>query len=132
MTPELQTHFLNLYQMALTDSEFHEKEMALLYKLAEDKGIAKESIDKLILDSSSVQLVYPATTVDKIEYLYDYVKVILADGIVNEEEMKTLVKFCSKFQFEQANIPTISEFLIEAVRNDISKEDVLNFVTQNN
>lgn len=132
MTPELQTHFLNLYQMALTDSEFHEKEIALLYNLAEEKGISKDTIDHLILNSSSAQLIYPVTTTEKIEYLYDYARVILADGVVQDEEMKTLEKFCLKFQFERAHIATISEFLIEAARNNVAKDEILNFVTQNN
>jgi uncharacterized tellurite resistance protein B-like protein len=131
MNPELQTHFLNLYQMALTDSEFHEKEIVLLYNLAKEKGISKETIDSLILNASPLQLVYPETTTEKIEYLYDYARLILADGIVQAEEMKTLEKFCLKFQFEQSHIAAISEFLIEAAKNNIPKEEILNFVTQN-
>jgi uncharacterized tellurite resistance protein B-like protein len=132
MSPELQSHFFNLYAIALADTEFNEKEVSLMYELAEEKGISREEMDALILNSSSTPPVYPETIVEKIEYLYDYARIILADGIVHDEEVKSLQKFCLKFQFAEQNVSTISELLIEAARNGISKEDVLTFVTQNN
>jgi len=132
MTPEFQSHFLNLYLMALSDSEFDEKEIAILYNLAEEKGIPKEKIDRLLLSPTSSQFHYPDTIIEKVEYLYDYAKMILADGIVHEEEVRTLQKFCIKFQFEEKNVPMISELLIEAAKNDLPKNELLNFVTQIN
>src|SRR5687767_1515164 len=128
MTPELQSHFLNLYSMALSDSDFDEKEIAILYNLAEEKGIPKEKIDSLFLDPSLSEFHYPDTLIEKIEYLYDYAKMILADGVVHDEEIKTLQKFCIKFQFEDKNIDSISELLIEAAKNNLSKDELLNFV----
>lgn len=133
MTPELQTHFLNLYSMALSDSEFDEKEIAILYKIGAERGIPKETIDTLLLSPPLAEhLNLPNTLSEKIEYLYDYAKMILADGIVHDEEVRTIEKFCTKFQFEENNIPTIALLLIEAAKNDISKNELLNFVTQNN
>src|SRR5882757_6392492 len=102
MTPELQTHFLNLYSMALADSKFDEKEIAILYRLGEERGVAKETIDAMLLNPPlSENLNIPNTLSEKIEYLYDYAKMILADGIVHYNEVKTLEKFCTKFQFEE-------------------------------
>lgn len=133
MTQELQSHFLSLYSMALADTEFDEKEIAILYKIGEEKGIPKENVDTLLLNpSSSSKFHLPDTITEKVEYLYDYAKMILADGVVHDEELKTLQKFCIKFQFEEKNIQSISELLIEAAKNDIPKEDLLNFVIQNN
>ena len=133
MTSELQTHFLNLYSMALADSEFDEKEIAILYRLGEEKGIPRETIDAMLLNPPlSEQVDLPATLSDKIEYLYDYAKMILADGVVHDDEINTLEKFCIKFQFEEENVPAIAQLLIEAAKNDISKNDLIDFVTQNN
>ena len=133
MTPELQSHFLNLYSMALADSQFDEKEIAILYRIGEDKGIPKEKIDSLLLNPNlSEHFDLPTTISDKVEYLYDYAKMILADGVVHEDEIKTLEKFCLKFQFEDQNVSTIAQLLIEAAKNGISKNELLDFVTQNN
>lgn len=133
MTPELQRHFLNLYSMALADSEFHEKEIATLYKLGEERGVAKETIDAMLLNPPlSEHLNIPNTLIEKIGYLYDYAKMILADGIVHDDEVNTLEKFCTKFHFEEKNIPTIVQLLIDAARNNIVKSDLVDFVTKNN
>ncbi|MFN3666679.1 MAG: hypothetical protein ACK4S0_10995 [Sediminibacterium sp.] len=133
MTAELQAHFLNLYSMALADATFDEKEIAVLYKLGEEKGISKEKIDTMLLNPVAYEDVYvPETLSEKIEYLYDYAKMILADGVVHDEEIKTLEKFCSKFQFKESNIPVIAQLLIEAAKNDLPKKDLIDFVTQNN
>ncbi len=133
MTSELQTHFLNLYSMALADSQFDEKEIAILYRLGEERGIAREKIDAMLLNPSpSEQFVVPDNLGDKIEYLYDYAKMILADGVIHQDEINTLEKFCIKFQFEEKNVSAIAQFLIEAVKDNISKNDLIDFVTQNN
>jgi len=133
MTSELHTHFLNLYSMALADSKFDEKEIAILYRVGEERGIPKETIDALLLSPPSSEHVHiPDTLGEKIEYLYDYAKMILADGIVHNDEINTLQKFCAKFQFDEKNVPTIAQLLIEAAKNNISKYELVQFVTQNN
>lgn len=133
MTAELQAHFLNLYSMALADATFDEKEIAILYRLGEEKGILKETIDTMLLNPVAPDhLQLPETLPEKIEYLYDYAKMILADGVVHDDEIKTLEKFCSKFQFEENNIPLIAQLLIEAAKNGLTKSDLIDFVTQNN
>lgn len=133
MTAELQAHFLNLYSMALADATFDEKEIAILYKLGEEKGIPKDKIDTMLLNPVAPDHLYlPGTLGEKIEYLYDYAKMILADGVVHDDEIKTLEKFCGKFQFEENNIPLIAQLLIEAAKNNLPKSDLIDFVTQNN
>lgn len=133
MNPELQHHFLNLYSLALADSKFDEKEIAVLYRLGEERGIPKDKIDSMLLNPPNTeQLHLPETLEEKIEYLYDYAKMILADGIVHEEETNTLEKFCIKFHFEATNAPAIAQLLLEAAKDNISTTDLLTFVIQNN
>lgn len=133
MTAELTAHFLNLYSIALADSSFDEKEIAVLYKLGEERGVPKETIDAMLLSPPVLeQLNFPTTLSQKMEYLYDYARMVMADGIAHADEIATLKKFCSKFQFEEKNISTITELLIEAATNNVAKADLLAFVTQNN
>jgi len=133
MTAELSAHFLNLYSMALADASFDEKEIAVLYKLGEERGVPKETIEAMLLSPPDVEaLTLPTTLSQKVEYLYDYARMIMADGIVHTEEIATLEKFCAKFHFEEKNIPMITELLLEAAKNNVAKNDLLQFVTQNN
>lgn len=117
--------------MALADTDFSEKEISNLYNLAEEKGIPKETIDTLFLNPSSINFHLPETLIEKIDCLYDYAEMVLADGVIHEEEIKLLERFCLKFHFEEKNVPIIAQLLIEAARNHTSKKDLLIFVTQN-
>lgn len=131
MQDSLKSHFLNLYSMALADTEFDETEIVTLYKIGEERGIAKEEIDEIILNPSTIKFNLPETLNEKIEYLYDYAKMILADGKVEDVEIKSLEKFCSKFEFRDENIQAITELLLDAAKNNVATTELVNFVTQN-
>jgi len=130
MNASLKSHFLNLYSMALADIEFDETEIAVLYRLGESRGIPRNEIDTIILNPSQAKFHAPQTIEEKVEYLYDYARMILADGKVEHYELKTLEKFCSKFDFRDENIPAIIELLVEAAKNNVATNELLNHVTQ--
>jgi uncharacterized tellurite resistance protein B-like protein len=131
MNSSLKTHFLNLYAMALSDTQFDETEVALLYQIGKGRGITKEDIDDILLNPATVRFTTPENLDDRIEYLYDYTRMILADGVIEDFEIKTLHKFCKKFDFQDENIQAIVELLMEAAKNNTPTSDILQFVNQN-
>ncbi|GGG05660.1 MULTISPECIES: hypothetical protein [Pontibacter] len=127
---ELKTHFLNLYFLALSDTQIDTQELEMLFKLGQERGIQKEEIEQIILQPDSTKFTIPQDTVTKIEYLYDYVTMILADGKVDEHEHLTLKKFCLKFGFDERNVPAIMQFLIEEAMNGTDKREIIEQVKQ--
>lgn len=125
ITTELKSHFLRLYQMALADNNFDVLEMKMLYKFASDRNISKEELYNILL-SEYQESTIPKTLELKIEYLYDLAVMIWADGVVTEDEITTLKKYCHKFGFLDENIEEISKFLIENAKNKTSKIDLFN------
>jgi hypothetical protein len=132
MTESLKSHLLNLYALALTDAQFDEREIFLLYKIAGEKGIPKEKLDHLLLNPATLKFHFPDTLEERIGYLYDYAKMILADDHVDENEMKTLEKFCLRFDFDKQNAPVIVELLITAAKNRVPDAELIQFVHQQN
>ncbi|WP_299818080.1 hypothetical protein [uncultured Pontibacter sp.] len=127
---ELKSHFLNLYFLALSDTQIDSEELEMLFQLGQNKGIAREEIEKIILRPDSIKFTIPQDTLTKIEYLYDYVTMILADGRVDEHEELTLRKFCKKFGFEEQNIPVIMQYLIEEATKGTDKKVIIEQVKQ--
>lgn len=125
ISPEIKGHFLRLFQMAMTDDDFSPEEWKMLYQFAEERGISQEELDKILL-STTGHLIIPETIEKRIEYLYDLARMIWADGKVTEDERRTLAKYCKKFEFLDENIPELTEYLLEAVKNGKTKEDILN------
>ena len=124
LTEELKSHFLNMYLVALSDNEFDEAEMRAIIKIGEDKGISKEEFHKIIIDPTVVPFKIPEDTIKKIEYLFDFAKIIWADGKVDKNERRTLQEFCCKFGFEKEVADELTEWLLEIAKDDISHIDL--------
>ncbi|HOZ13368.1 MAG TPA: hypothetical protein PK784_01145 [Tenuifilaceae bacterium] len=122
---ELKSHFLRLYQMAITDDNFSPLELKMLYKFAEERDVPKEELDKILL-TANYQLVIPDTIERRIEYLYDLARMVWADGIIDEDERNTLKKYCRKFEFLDENIEELTQFLLDSAEKGMSKYEILN------
>lgn len=84
---QLKSHFLRLYQMALTDDNFDILELQMLYHLAEERGIPREELDKLFLNPVNQEADIPEDLNIRIEYLYDLMRIMWADGKITDNEL---------------------------------------------
>ncbi|GGF10096.1 TerB family tellurite resistance protein [Flavobacterium limi] len=125
ITLELKSHFLRLYQMALSDDQFNVLELQMLYHFADERGIPKEELDKLFSNPVSTELIVPEALTTKIEYLYDLTRIIWADGKITDDELNMLRKYCRKFDFVEENINDLSDYLIDCVQKNIGKEEII-------
>ena len=125
ITLELKSHFLRLYQMALSDDQFDVLELQMLYHFADERGIPKEELDKLFLNPVNTDFIVPETLNTKIEYLYDLTRIIWADGKITDDELNMLRKYCRKFDFVEENINDLSDYLIDCVQKNIRKEEII-------
>ncbi|MCC9016548.1 hypothetical protein [Flavobacterium lipolyticum] len=126
ITLELKSHFLRLYQMALSDDQFDVLELQMLYHFADERGIPREELDKLFLNPISTELIVPEEVSTRIEYLYDFTRIIWADGKITEDELNMLKKYCRKFNFRDENINELSDYLIDCVQKNIGKQEIIN------
>lgn len=127
----LKGHFLNLYHMALSDTEIDMKELETLYLIGEEKGISREEIDEMVIQKVSTPFQAPETVLEKIESLYDFARIAWADGKVDANERQLLQTFAVKFGFEDANIPIIIEFLLDEAQKGTSKSEIFKIVNDN-
>jgi hypothetical protein len=131
MTNTLKSHFLNLYSIALADFQIETVELEALYNIGQEKGVEKSEIDELILHPDKVRFILPETLEEKIIYLYDFAKIIIADGIIDKNEIKSLELFCNRFGFEEINVPAIREFLINSAKENKNIEELLLIIKEN-
>lgn len=123
---ELKSHFLRLYQMALADDDFDILELKMLYKFANDRGVPKEDLERLLLNPVDHTTVIPQDLSTRIEYLYDLTSMILADDIITEDEKNALKKYCRKFEFLEENIDELTDYLLDCVKKGVSKTEIIN------
>jgi len=131
LSPTLKAHFLNLYHMAISDSNADMKELELLYRIGESRGISRAEIDELLLAPNQAGLSQPQTVLDKIDCLYDLSLIAWADGSVDPNERRALELFCARFGFKDENISQICEFLLDEASRNTPKKQILETVSQN-
>ncbi len=124
LTEELKSHFLNMYFIAISDSDFDKNELNEIIKIGENKGIPLESLEELIINATDVIFKIPRDATIKIEYLYDYAKIVLADGIIEENEKKSLLNFCIKFGFEEDVSDELTDWLLQIAGANLSREQL--------
>lgn len=121
---QLKSHFLRLYQIALSDDNFSHLEMQQLYRFAEKRGINNSELDK-ILTGSIGEVTIPETLEDRLEFLYDFAVMAWADGVITEDELNTLKKYCKKFEFLDENISALADYLLESAKTEKSFHEIL-------
>lgn len=124
---ELKAHFIRLFQIALSDDEFNPMEWRLLYQFAEERNVPHEELDRVLLSSGS-KLAIPSSLEERVAYLHDLCVMIWADGEVKEEERYLLKKYCRQFEFQDENIEELSGFLLEQVKNGLTKDELINLI----
>ncbi len=120
----LKSHFLNLYHILLSDTVVDPTELATLYAIGIEKGVDKEEINQLLF--TPCQIVIPQALETKIEYLYDFARMIWSDNNIDENELQTLKLFCRKFGFYEENIEEICQFLLERAKQRMTTQEVIN------
>jgi DnaJ-domain-containing protein 1 len=122
----LKSHFLRLYQIALADDDFSALELKMLYEFAEERGILKEHLDEILLNPVDANNLIPEQVNEKLAFLYDFTAMIWADEIVTDDERSALEKYIKRFGFLEKNIEPLAEYLIEAVKSNKTKQEIIN------
>lgn len=128
---QIESHFLNLYSVALSDSKVETKELTHLYGLGEAYGVNQKRIDEIIENPHRVKFSIPDDIYKKIEHLYDLANMIVADGKTDPREAELFEKICIKYSFKEENSPDLVEFLIEEAKKKTPKKKIFNAVKNN-
>ena len=126
ISTELKSHFLNLYLIALSDGNFTTLEMKMLYEFAEERGVQKDHLNEILLNPNTNTQTIPENIEEKLSYLIDFCVMSWADGILVEDEINALKKFISSFGFLDQNVDSLATFLLDSVKEGMSKKDIIN------
>ncbi|WP_347760220.1 hypothetical protein [Flavobacterium sp. CAU 1735] len=126
MSPALKSHFLSLYQIAMSDAGFLMSELEVLYHLADEKGFTKQDLGALLLNPVTYGIALPERLETRIEYLYDLTRMIWASGRVTSKDREALKKYCIKFEFLDENIEDLTDYFIDCVQKGVQKEEIIN------
>lgn len=121
---QLKHHFINLYLIALSDGSFDQVELDVILKIAAEKGISEDEFKEFITNPTNVSLDIPEDFLSKIKLLYDFTRVILANGIIEEDEKNAFMKWCKNYNFGKEESEELFQWLIELAKKDLPTESI--------
>lgn len=117
-------HFLNLIQVALADGVIDQSELEMLHRLGLNMNFTDSEIDSLIESTRSQTYNPPFEFQKRFEQVYDIVKIVLADGVIDKNEMRLANTFASKLGFSEDEIPGLLVLIISGIRTGKDEEDL--------
>lgn len=103
-------HLQNLVALAEADGILHEDEIDLLNKIGRHYGLKTNEILEIFRDQNDFELKIPANYDQKINQLFEMVKLMMVDNVIDEKEMQLAKDLCQSLKFADK----IIELLIEA------------------
>jgi DnaJ-domain-containing protein 1 len=128
MDDKIKRNFLGLYQMMISDSEIHPKELELLYQIGKEKGFSEKDIQNVIFSPISFVTAEALTDEEKIEYLFDLARMAWADGVLDDKEKESLNNACKRLGFMEEYSNDITDFLLEQAHNKKNTAEVLEII----
>ena len=111
-------HFATIVRVAMSDGVISEGEQEFLDRLASRLNISEADYKKILKDYASHPINPPVSYDERLERLYDLTKMVWADGIKGDDEVKLLHKFCVALGFHAVNVKYISEKALEMIRQE--------------
>lgn len=120
------SHLKNLYQIALADGKIENQEFDFLINVCDRIYVDRAILQEIINFSEDIQFYIPENLNEKIDNLYDYVRMAISDGELNELEIANCKLFAVKYGFKPTIIDIILKELINAIVNGIAREIIIN------
>ena len=117
-------HFMNLIQVALADGVLDKSESDMLHRFGRRMGFTDPEIDNLIEASSKTAYIPPYELSKRFEQVYDIVKMILADDVIDKNEMRLANGYATKSGFTEMEIPGLLSLLITGIKEGKDEDDL--------
>jgi uncharacterized membrane protein YebE (DUF533 family) len=99
----------NLIQLASADGHLDETERQALYEIGTQRKLKTWQIDELLSDTTDFDVFIPESSLNRMNLLYDLMRLIYADGVVDQQEVAYIKGILKAFNLSQ---DVISELLI--------------------
>jgi hypothetical protein len=121
---ENKEHFIHLVQVALADGVVEQSELNLLHHFGHKMGFTEPEIDALIKSSAESAFNPPYELEKRFDQLYRIVKMVFANGNVDENDMDLVNNIALKSGFQPQEISVLIPYLIVGIKKGLDDEDL--------
>lgn len=118
-------HFASTVYMALADGKISEQEKVFLDRLATNLEISPSEYEEILKKPTKFNLNPPHLQAERLERLYDLVKIVDADKQLGDVQEKLLIRFGLALGFSQEKVEYIITKALVLVGEKVSLDDFL-------
>jgi hypothetical protein len=117
-------YFVHLVRIALADDIISDNEMLLLCRLGKKLGFTELETETLINSTVKYDYIPPSDFDKRFEQVYGIVKMTLADGVIDDNEMRLASSFARNSGFAEKEIPKLLVLLISGIKQGKNDEEL--------
>jgi uncharacterized tellurite resistance protein B-like protein len=116
--------FVHLVRIAKADDIMNHSELTLLNRIGKNLGFTEPEINNLIETTSKSDYDPPYELSKRFAQVYEILKMTLADGHIENQEMRLAKEFALKSSFNETEIPSLLVLLINGIRDGKDEEEL--------
>jgi hypothetical protein len=117
-------YFVHIVRIAKADDIMSLNELELLHRIGKNLGFTDPEIDKLIETTAKSDYDPPYELSKRFDQVYGIVKMTMADGTIDNSEMRLASAFAVKSGFNENEIPNLLSLLIHGIKEGKDEEDL--------
>jgi uncharacterized membrane protein YebE (DUF533 family) len=121
---KVKTHLANLAALAKVDGHVDSTEMNFIVQIGQKQGLKAEDVKSLIASASSMKFELPKTDSDRFDQIFDLVEMMLADGVVDDNEMDFCIDMATRLGFRKAIVGVLVRKITMGVKDGLTREAI--------
>ena len=118
----IRNHLQNLGALAKVDGHLDPSELNYIIAIGQKNGFKAEEVKSLVANSQNSHFHLPENDTERFDQIYDLVEMMLADGIVDDNEMEFCMEMAAKLGFRRAIVGMLVRKITLGVKDGLSRE----------
>ncbi|GAA3930907.1 TerB family tellurite resistance protein [Hymenobacter algoricola] len=123
-TKKVKSHLMNLAALAKADGHIDEREINFIVAVGKKNGMRTDEVKSVIANSGSVNLVLPDNDSERFDQIFDLVDMMLADGVVDDNEMDFCIDMAEKLGFRKAIVGVLVRKISMGVKDGLPRQQI--------
>lgn len=123
-TKKLKSHIANLGALAKIDGHVDPNEMNFIISIGKKHGMKADDVRHLISSAEKTEHQMPTNDSERFDQIYDLVEMMLADGIVDENEMEFCIHMAARLGFKKTIVGVLVRKISMGVKDGFTREHI--------
>ncbi|MDX2188328.1 MAG: hypothetical protein SFY32_00570 [Bacteroidota bacterium] len=117
---KIRNHISNLVKLSLVDGKLSKSEVEILLSICDRYNMPKQEFVQIMKDGYTTNYIIPSDSYEKLEQIYDFVLLMLADKTMDPKELDLCKNLCKILRIKDEAINNLILTVIDCIQEDKS------------